>query len=647
MLEFLEGGDVKECFTFALPPESEDFQFPQRLTETKTFGGSIFEDYGNDTYRIVLSGSTVNEDKKFIYRGGTLSPQYLTGTKEIFGLQETIRDWNKRESMAAGTERKVYLYDLSKMSVLQILAGTSSRNWWRVFIKDLKIKRDKANPMAYKYTLEMAAVEEETQTASGILSEYSKTIDSITSTLEKIEAAYSAVEGAAQALNEAATLASEAKAAFQTMQNRSVAENVISVPTGLAGAVTRVLGGGSGSSLYNAAKSLLSAGSTIRGLIVGNVSGQATSGKVELTNKYTVSFEVGGGSAVSPQTILWKEQATKPDDPTRDRYTFDGWFLDEGLTQEYDFATKVTESFTLYAGWTLATAKITYNALNNKASTAQYVAIGEHATPIDDPEKSGYIFSRWCSDAACTTKFDFETTAITGDIVLYAAWEKLCSVFFDSNGGTRVETQPVKQNSLCAYPLTPEKENYRFLYWTDSYSYDEETGEEIIGGPFDFYSGITDDVTLYAVYSQVSNTLSFNSMGGSAVESQTVLLGEKAKEPDAPDREGYSFTRWTTDEEGTNEFRFDAVILTRDRTLFANWDLDYHTVSFDSRGGTEFEEQSIGYGQKAVFPGIPEKAGDVFKRWSLYGGGEYTEYDFSQAVKDDFTLYAEYYGDEA
>ena len=642
MLEFLKGGEVEECFTFALPPESEDFQFPQRLTETKTFSGSIFEDYGNDTYKIVLSGSTVNEEKKLIYRGGKLSPKYLTGTDEIFTLQETIRDWNSWSADKAGVERKVYLYDLSKMSVLQIAAGTASRNWWRVFIKDLKIKRDKSNPLAFKYTLEMAAVEEESSTASGILSTIADAVETITDVAETVESVLSGVEGAMAALNEVASCASKVKTAYETMQNRSVAENVLNVTTGLLGSAQRILGGGSGSSLYNSAKDLLAANSTLSSLFNSETSGEAQGGKVESTNKYTVSFEVGGGSAVSSQTVLWKEQATRPTDPTKDRYTFDGWYTDEALTTEYDFATKVTSSFTLYAGWTLATAKITYNALNNKASTAQYVAIGEYATPIDDPEKSGYVFSQWCTDAACTTKFDFETTAITGDLVLYAAWEKLCSVFFDSQGGTKIETQSVRQNSLCSYPLTPEKENYIFLYWTDSYSYDEETETASFGAAFDFYSGITDDTTLYAVYSQVSNTLSFNSMGGSAVESQTVLLDEYAARPENPSREGYAFSMWTTDTEGTNEFFFGSTLLTKDRTLYAQWELVYLTVKFDSRGGTEFADQSIGYGQKAVFPGVPEREGHVFLRWKTEGGDEY---DFSQAVKEELTLYAEWHGE--
>ena len=42
----------------------------------------------------------------------------------------------------------------------------------------------------------------------------------------------------------------------------------------------------------------------------------------------------------------------KPADPTRDGYTFGGWFTDEACTQAYDFSTPVTADLTLYAKWT-------------------------------------------------------------------------------------------------------------------------------------------------------------------------------------------------------------------------------------------------------------------------------------------------------
>jgi hypothetical protein len=92
MLEFLDNEKVQEVFTFSVAPQGVEFDYPQRISETKTFGGSVFDDYGNDTYRITISGTTINEDKKFIYRGEK-PPLYLSGSKEIAELQKIIKNW--------------------------------------------------------------------------------------------------------------------------------------------------------------------------------------------------------------------------------------------------------------------------------------------------------------------------------------------------------------------------------------------------------------------------------------------------------------------------------------------------------------------------------------------------------------------------
>ena len=70
------------------------------------------------------------------------------------------------------------------------------------------------------------------------------------------------------------------------------------------------------------------------------------------TETYTVTFDSMGGTAVEPQTVEEGGKATKPADPTRDGYTFDGWYTDEACTEAYDFETAVTADITLYAGWT-------------------------------------------------------------------------------------------------------------------------------------------------------------------------------------------------------------------------------------------------------------------------------------------------------
>lgn len=66
---------------------------------------------------------------------------------------------------------------------------------------------------------------------------------------------------------------------------------------------------------------------------------------------YTVKFETNEGTKVSNQRIKRNALAKAPDAPTKNGYTFEGWFTDKELTKAYDFTAKVTKSFTLYAKW--------------------------------------------------------------------------------------------------------------------------------------------------------------------------------------------------------------------------------------------------------------------------------------------------------
>ncbi len=65
-----------------------------------------------------------------------------------------------------------------------------------------------------------------------------------------------------------------------------------------------------------------------------------------------VSFNTGEGSKVDFQTTAANGSVTKPADPTREGYTFAGWYTDEACTEAYDFSAAVTADMTLYAKWT-------------------------------------------------------------------------------------------------------------------------------------------------------------------------------------------------------------------------------------------------------------------------------------------------------
>jgi uncharacterized repeat protein (TIGR02543 family) len=67
--------------------------------------------------------------------------------------------------------------------------------------------------------------------------------------------------------------------------------------------------------------------------------------------EYTVTFVTDGGSSVDSQTVLKGDSAVEPDDPTKDTYVFDGWYIDDQATEPYDFSQAVTGNLTLTARW--------------------------------------------------------------------------------------------------------------------------------------------------------------------------------------------------------------------------------------------------------------------------------------------------------
>ena len=69
--------------------------------------------------------------------------------------------------------------------------------------------------------------------------------------------------------------------------------------------------------------------------------------------QYHVTFDSDGGSAVPTQTVDHNTKATKPANPTKPGYVFDGWFDAQG--NRFDFDTVITGDVTLKAHWTRKT----------------------------------------------------------------------------------------------------------------------------------------------------------------------------------------------------------------------------------------------------------------------------------------------------
>lgn len=69
-------------------------------------------------------------------------------------------------------------------------------------------------------------------------------------------------------------------------------------------------------------------------------------------NGFTVKFDTDGGSHIESCKVMHSETVPKPEDPVKEGFVFDGWYLDRACTVEWDIENdKVNESMTLYAGW--------------------------------------------------------------------------------------------------------------------------------------------------------------------------------------------------------------------------------------------------------------------------------------------------------
>lgn len=130
----------------------------------------------------------------------------------------------------------------------------------------------------------------------------------------------------------------------------------------------------------------------------------------EVTGAYTVTFQSEGGSEVASQ-IRANTPADRPADPTKEGYTFIGWYNGES---EWNFADAVTEALTLTAKWTANRYTITFKPENGGEDIVITQDYGTAITAPANPTKTGYTFAGWDKT--------IPTTMPAGDMAITARW---------------------------------------------------------------------------------------------------------------------------------------------------------------------------------------------------------------------------------
>ena len=146
---------------------------------------------------------------------------------------------------------------------------------------------------------------------------------------------------------------------------------------------------------------------------------------------HTVDFNLGGGSGSVPTQFfvgIDTAPALQPADPTKDGYTFAGWFTDKACTTAYDFNSPVTENRTLYAGFKEATYTITYDP--GEYGTGSIPAgTKEHGKDFtlsaETFTREGYVQYGWRDRIGGVFYPLGGAYSLDADVTLYPAWSKI------------------------------------------------------------------------------------------------------------------------------------------------------------------------------------------------------------------------------
>ena len=144
------------------------------------------------------------------------------------------------------------------------------------------------------------------------------------------------------------------------------------------------------------------------------------------------------------------------------------------------------------------------------------------------------------------------------------AVQDICTVTFESRGGSNVDPVMTLSNGIISAPSAPTKQNYIFDGWCrelaclTKWNFSADT--------------VTQDITLYAKWiSERPCTVTFDSQGGTTVESQIVDLAGLVTPPTSPTKDTYLFGGWYREVECVTPWDFESDTVTDDITLYARW----------------------------------------------------------------------------
>ena len=348
----------------------------------------------------------------------------------------------------------------------------------------------------------------------------------------------------------------------------------------------------------------------------------------------TVKFDGNGGSGSDNLTVIYGKTYGKLPTPSRTGYTFTGWSTSKngGTAVTKDSKVSTADTHTLYAQWKINSYTVSFNANGGSAVSSKITKeYGSSVGSLPTTSRTGYTFAGWYTAASGGSKAGTDY-AVKDNVTLYAHWTPInYTITFNGNGGSAA-----KKSMSVAYGTTigtlpsATKTGYSLVGWFTAAS----GGKEV-----DSTYKVTGDMTLYAHWSNIKYTVTFNGNGGSNADKRTVAYGAALGSLPSSSRTGYDFADWYTSASGGEKVTAEKKV-TGDLTLYAHWNIKQFTVTFNGNGGTAGKTSvTVNYG--AAIGTLPSGTRDYYRLAGWYtaaSGGD--QISANTTVTKNITYYA-------
>lgn len=367
------------------------------------------------------------------------------------------------------------------------------------------------------------------------------------------------------------------------------------------------------------------------------------------TNGYVVTFYANNDlvEAVGipePQIYAKTDKCNPPANPydALGCFVFEKWYTDPECTHSYNFNAAITANVNLYAKWRRVAYRVKFisDTYNNTVYSEGPVLIGERAVKPADPVKAAYDFAGWYTDGECTdgNEWDFNSVITDSDITLYAGMTPtVYDIVYVLDGGTNSPDNPATYTVLDEITLKePSKgPESTFIGWFSTP--EATTAGRVTGIP----AGSTGTKTVYAVWVTTTFNVTYFTETSMGTVNTIVEYDEKAAAP-AVTRKGYKLIGWYSDEKFTKAWDFGTGVREH-LTLFAKWEKEEYTVTFDSNGGSSVPSQKVKYNEYVLLPSEPVRNGYNFAGWFAKPDLSGETWNFTgSAVTENITLYAKW-----